>query len=620
LAAGNQEVQQSIVLRTGMALAAVILLAVVNMVSSYLTAESTENDAVRINLAGSLRMQTYRIASKFILARTDPGPASDVELQEAIREFEARLEQAVLAEHIHKSGNRVLKQALAQVEDGWGRIKPQLSQAAVSQGQLLENIDSFVAEINGLVKKLELQTESKFRVLRFIQGVSLLLTVCLATVMFLNVYRYVVGPLHQLVNMAAKLRAGDFSTRLDNRGDDELSLLAGTFNDMADSLDSMYRSLEEQVQAKTRHLETTQETLRFLYDTSQRLGAEGSITDKLERTIDHLQRQINAGRIEILLSHESADHPFLITSRDESRALASTSSRVATEPDTDCIEHYALEHDKRNYGWIKLAWPAQARPGREQHQMLSALADTIGAALANESRKDQEHRVALMEERAAMARELHDSIAQSLSFTKIQISRLQTLRGKNAESAQLDEVLAEIKTGIQVAYGQLRELLATFRLQLNSPGLQSSLSATAREFEDKGNLSIELNSTLQNYPLSPNEEIHILHIVREALSNIVRHAGADHAWVNLELESGMFVVRVIDNGCGFVEAATGRNHYGRMIMRERAEILGGTVEFIDRETGGAEVKLQFKPEHACTTTGRAELAASPGTALTAQLP
>ena len=274
------------------------------------------------------------------------------------------MEQAVLAEHIHNSGNSVLQQALARVEDGWEQIKPQLSQADVSQGQLLEDIDSFVAEIDDLVKKLEMQTESKFRVLRFIQGVSLLLTVCLATVMFLNVYRYVVGPLHQLVNMAAKLRAGDFSTRLDSRGDDELSLLAGTFNDMAGSLDSMYRSLEEQVQAKTRHLETTQESLRFLYDTSQRLGAGGSIIEKLERTIDHLQRQLNAGSIEILLSHASADHPLLITSRDASRALASTSSRVATDPDTDYIERYALEHDNRNYGSIKLAWPAQARPGQ----------------------------------------------------------------------------------------------------------------------------------------------------------------------------------------------------------------------------------------------------------------
>ena len=116
--------------------------------------------------------------------------------------------------------------------------------------------------------------------------------------MFLNVYKYFLGPLHQLVNMAAKLRAGDFSTRLDSRGDDELSLLADTFNDMAGSLDSIYRNLEEQAQAKTQHLENTQEALRLLYDTSQRLGAQGSIIDKLERTIYHLQRQINTERIE----------------------------------------------------------------------------------------------------------------------------------------------------------------------------------------------------------------------------------------------------------------------------------------------------------------------------------
>jgi two-component system nitrate/nitrite sensor histidine kinase NarX len=409
--------------------------------------------------------------------------------------------------------------------------------------------------------------------------------------------------------MAAKLRAGDFSTRLDSRGNDELSLLADTFNDMAGSLDSMYRNLEEQVQAKTQHLENTQEALRFLYNTSQRLGAQGSIIDKLERTIYHLQRHINAERIEFFLSHESSDNPFVITSSGQPQTLASNrgANPASQQEDTVFIEQYALEHDNHNYGTMKLAWPGQTRPGREQHQMLSALADTIGAALANDSRKDQEHRVALMEERAAMARELHDSIAQSLSFTKIQISRFQTLRGNNADAAQLDEVLSEIRTGIQAAYGQLRELLATFRLQLNSPGLQVSLSSTAREFEDKGKLSIELHSKLENYPLTPNEEIHILQIVREALSNIVRHSGADHASIKIDLENGMFVVRVVDNGCGIVAAATGRNHYGQTIMRERAEILNGTVEFIDRKAGGAEVKLQFVPEHASASSGSAQL-------------
>jgi two-component system nitrate/nitrite sensor histidine kinase NarX len=592
----NQEVQHSLVLRTGMALAAVILLAMVNMLASYLTAESAENDAVRINLAGSLRMQSYRISSKFILHRADPGPNSLAALRLSIKGFETILQQPVLADHIRNSDDQVLGTALARVESDWLNLKGQLLAPGIDQQQLLENIDTFVANIDYMVKKLELQTERKFRILRLIQGASLLMTVCLATLMFLNVYKYVVGPLHQLVNLAGRLRAGDFSSRLDSKGDDELSLLADTFNDMADSLDTMYRSLEEQVQAKTQHLENAQEALRFLYDTSQRLGAEGNIVDKLARTVDHLQRQIGASRVEIHLSHKSADHPLLISSAGGVQsAHASGDLALAAEVGTH-IGQYPLQHDNRDYGLLKVALPTQVKTDREQHQMLAALADTIGAALANEGRKDQEHRVALMEERTAIARELHDSIAQSLSFTKIQISRFQSLQAKSAESAVLDEVLSEIRSGIQAAYGQLRELLTTFRLQLNSAGLQTSLAATTQEFEDKANLSIELSSTLQNYPLTPNEEIHILQIVREALSNVLRHSGADSASIRLGLVDDMIDVRVIDNGDGFTAPVSGRNHYGQTIMLERAEILGGTVEFLNHSEGGAEVKLRFPPE------------------------
>lgn len=592
----NQEVQHSLVLRTGMALAAVILLAMVNMLASYLTAESAENDAVRINLAGSLRMQSYRISSKFILHRADPGPNSLAALRLSIKGFETILQQPVLADHIRNSDDQVLGTALARVESDWLNLKGQLLAPDIDQQQLLENVDTFVANIDYMVKKLELQTERKFRILRLIQGASLLMTVCLATLMFLNVYKYVVGPLHQLVNLAGRLRAGDFSSRLDSKGDDELSLLADTFNDMADSLDTMYRSLEEQVQAKTQHLENAQEALRFLYDTSQRLGAEGNIVDKLARTVDHLQRQIGASRVEIHLSHKSADHPLLISSAGGVQsAHASGDLALAAEVGTH-IGQYPLQHDNRDYGLLKVALPTQVKTDREQHQMLAALADTIGAALANEGRKDQEHRVALMEERTAIARELHDSIAQSLSFTKIQISRFQSLQAKSAESAVLDEVLSEIRSGIQAAYGQLRELLTTFRLQLNSAGLQTSLAATTQEFEDKANLSIKLSSTLQNYPLTPNEEIHILQIVREALSNVLRHSDADSASIRLGLVDDMIDVRVIDNGDGFTAPVSGRNHYGQTIMLERAEILGGTVEFLNHSEGGAEVKLRFPPE------------------------
>jgi len=266
------------------------------------------------------------------------------------------------------------------------------------------------------------------------------------------------------------------------------------------------------------------------------------------------------------------------------------------------FERYPLQHDNRNYGSLQICLGSTSGYDKEQHLLLTALADNIGAALANEVRKDQEHRVALMDERAAIARDLHDSLAQSLSFTKIQISRFQALQGRSAPQEQLDEALLEIKNGIQSAYRQLRELLATFRLQLDSPGLQASLAATAREFENKGKLGIELSYELQNVPLTPNEEIHILQIVREALSNVLRHSGADSARIELKLAAGStpVVVTVTDNGSGFSEASADSNHYGQTIMRERAEILGGSIEFFSPPTGGAQVRLSFVPEQSAT--------------------
>ena len=596
----SKEFQQSLVNRTGMALAAVILLAVVNMVASYLTAESSENDAVRINLAGSLRMQAYRIANEHILQQDDSALGGRERLQHSIDEFETRLQKPVLAAHIRASGNQVLVDAFRLVEDGWNELKPALIAGTTNPKQLLAQIDRFVADVDDMVKILEMQTESKFRILRFIQGASLLLTVCLASIMFLNVYKYVVGPLRQLVEMAGRLRAADFSMRLESRSDDELSLLADTFNDMADSLDGMYRTLAEQVKSKTRHLEDAQKMLRFLYDTSRRLSEQGNIVGKLERTLDHLQREISVSSVDISLHHASPEHPFLISS---------PAGRAADESDVECgmdrqtVTSFPLQHDSRDYGSLTISQAAPDRISSEQSLMLTSLADTIGAALANEARKDQAHRVALMEERTAIARELHDSIAQSLSFTKIQASRLQRLLSQGAGEREMESVLAEIRSGIQSAYAQLRELLATFRLQLDSPGLQASLQATAREFQARGDVAITLESSLLNYPLTPNEEIHILQIVREALSNVLRHSGADKAWILLSLDEdkGAIEVRVRDNGTGQGTPDPGRSHYGQTIMRERADILGGTIEFAAAATGGVEVTLRFTPEHAIST-------------------
>jgi two-component system nitrate/nitrite sensor histidine kinase NarX len=120
------------------------------------------------------------------------------------------------------------------------------------------------------------------------------------------------------------------------------------------------------------------------------------------------------------------------------------------------------------------------------------------------------------------------------------------------------------------------------------------------EFQAKGGVTITLESSLPNYPLTPNEEIHVLQIVREALSNVLRHSGADKAWILLSLDAqeGCIEVRVTDDGSGPGTPDPGRSHYGLTIMRERAEILGGTIALRTATNGGAEVILRFTPEHA----------------------
>jgi two-component system nitrate/nitrite sensor histidine kinase NarX len=100
---------------------------------------------------------------------------------------------------------------------------------------------------------------------------------------------------------------------------------------------------------------------------------------------------------------------------------------------------------------------------------------------------------------------------------------------------------------------------------------------------------------LDGCPLSPNEEIHILHIVREALSNVLNHAHASHARIRLAcLEDGEVQVTVEDDGVGIAKTAD-LHHYGMTIMEERARTLAGAIAVQPCPHGGTQVILSFRP-------------------------
>jgi len=285
-----------------------------------------------------------------------------------------------------------------------------------------------------------------------------------------------------------------------------------------------------------------------------------------------------------------------------------------THPDQAGVLSFPVADQHRCFGTLRVL----PRPGRRlaawQQPLLEAVAGQMATALNLQSRMRESRRLMLHEERSILARELHDSLAQSLSYLKIQAARLDVAlrdaprqsgadddlsagpgRRDDYEGARPTEILAELRTGISSAYRQLRELLTTFRLKMDGRGLADALADTAQEFRDRSHLDITLDDRLPIGLLSPNEEVHVLQITREALSNVVRHARAKRCRVGLTALADRVEIIIADDGVGLRSERRGHGHYGMTIMRERAASLGGWLEIDSPPSGGFRVRVGFSP-------------------------
>lgn len=252
---------------------------------------------------------------------------------------------------------------------------------------------------------------------------------------------------------------------------------------------------------------------------------------------------------------------------------------------------FTLPNDK--LGILLVEMPVSRVLDATEVTLLETLISLLAISYRYQHDDAEARRLAILEERSAIARELHDSLAQSLSFMKIQVSRLQSTTDPQKQTA----VIKELREGLDNAYRELRELLSTFRAHMDLRGLGYAIQATIDEFSQRSSLQIKLDNRLVNCRLTVNEEFHVLHVLREALSNIVRHAGAE--MVNILLtrrSSGEIELTIDDDGVGFQPGSQTYDHHGQAIMKERAQNLGGKLEVMSRRWGGTRVQLLFKPK------------------------
>ena len=199
---------------------------------------------------------------------------------------------------------------------------------------------------------------------------------------------------------------------------------------------------------------------------------------------------------------------------------------------------------------------------------------------------------AVSQERTSLARELHDSIAQSLSFLKIQVSLLRSAIDKRDEQ-QIQRTLQEIDVGVRESTNDVRELLVHFRTRTDTADIEEALRTTLRKFEHQSGVTTRLQMHGHGVALPSDVQLQVLHVIQEALSNIRKHAQASQ--VQLEVHRGpkwVFLVR--DNGRGFdPDRAKDETHVGLQIMRERAQRIGASIEVNSHAGQGTEVRIEL---------------------------
>lgn len=569
------------------------MLGLAGMTISSWMAQSIQGNAHAINKAGSLRMQSYRLLSMVPLDQDDLPYLAALEQDKTSSDLQHALQREGLTSQYR------------QIERYWQTtLKPQLLQAK-QPADVSTSVADFVHQLDALVLAIDHKTEQRLLLVTMIQLVFIVLTLglLLATIYYLR--RRLLRPWLQLISMANAIGRGDFSKRYTlSYQRDEMGMLGTALNRMSQELSFIYNDLEQRVAQKTADLQQKNQVLAFLYHSSRQLHTHQPLGERLVPIIEQLQTLTPLENVQICLyenhlyrahltDHADGEYlppqnrPTQLTISGPAAALSQATSRESLS--------WSLSDKLGQYGLLLAKLPSDNPLNSDQQQLVNMLVEQLTSTLALESQARHQQQLLLMEERSAIARELHDSIAQSLSCLKIQVSCLQMQSPDLAEPSKL--LVQQMRDELNTAYRQLRELLTTFRLKLNEATLQAALQTLVNEFSERAGLPIAFNFNLPSGLIPDHQAIHMVNIAREALNNIYKHAHASEATVSVTVEAGEVIMSIIDNGCGIDQASERPNHYGLIIMQDRAASLNGHCVIRQRDEGGTEVRVRFTPDN-----------------------
>jgi two-component system NarL family sensor kinase len=259
---------------------------------------------------------------------------------------------------------------------------------------------------------------------------------------------------------------------------------------------------------------------------------------------------------------------------------------------TDGLRYHAsipLYAGDKKLGVMNVASPGWRSLSPEDLQLLYTIGDLLSIAVERAGLFARSTRLGAVEERNRLAREIHDTLAQGLTATALQLESADALLDAGPEEAHepLRRALSLTRSNLEEARRSVLDLRAA---PLEGRPLSEALKALVERWEAETGIGARYRAVNGSRPLPPRVEAALYRICQETLTNVARHAAAERVTVRLVATPERVRLVVEDDGRGFDASDVPEGRHGLVGMRERAEMLGGTLEV--RSNPGAGTRIE----------------------------
>jgi two-component system, NarL family, sensor kinase len=385
--------------------------------------------------------------------------------------------------------------------------------------------------------------------------------------------------------------------------------------------------MSEQSTSGRADLERRNHELSVLNEIARELNRSVELGEALGFTLSQVAELLGLRTAWIWLIDDSSPQPYLAAARNLPPALADDPRRMDGSGYCYCLDTYKkgdlegaanvnvltcsrldglvdgtgglryhasipLYAGDKKLGVMNVASPQWRGLSPEDLQLLSTIGDLLAIAVERARLYDRSARLGAVEERNRLAREIHDTLAQGLTATGLQLESAEALLDDEANARRAREPLHRALSLTRSNLDEARRSVLDLRAApLEGRSLPEALKTLVDRWEAETGVGTRFKAINGSHPLPPRVEVALYRICQEALTNVARHAGASRVTVRLVATPDQVRLVVQDDGRGFDPSRARDGRHGIVGMRERVGTIGGSIEVESGQDGGVRVQV-----------------------------